>query len=106
MLVPPALGVDSAAAAAAAPGSVLSGLSDSHVGRLLRDDCYSHLMEVLVTVMPPALRSELHTRFLRGRLLPLANHHSANFVVQAWIASAADAQQVGAWLLLRILRRP
>lgn len=94
LLVPPALGVDPAAAAAAAEGSALAGLTDSHVGRLLRDECYSHLMEVLVAVMPPALRSELHVRFLRGWLLPLANHHSANFVVQAWVASAGDAQQV------------
>jgi hypothetical protein len=46
LLLPPILGVDAAKAAAAAPGEVLSTLTDSHVGRLLRDECYSHLLEV------------------------------------------------------------
>jgi hypothetical protein len=46
LLLPPILGVDAAKAAAAAPGEVLATLTDSHVGRLLRDECYSHLLEV------------------------------------------------------------
>jgi hypothetical protein len=43
--------VDAAKAAAAAPNEVLSTLTDSHVGRLLRDECYSHLLEVRVYVV-------------------------------------------------------
>jgi hypothetical protein len=46
LLLPPILGVDAAKAAAAAPGEILATLTDSHVGRLLRDECYSHLLEV------------------------------------------------------------
>jgi hypothetical protein len=44
--------------------------------------------------MPPELKSEFFSRFLRGRLQPLANHHSANFVVQAWMAACCTPQQV------------
>lgn len=52
LLLPPVLGLDPSKAAAAAPGQRLATLTDSHVGRLLRDDCYSHLLEVAVAVMP------------------------------------------------------
>lgn len=52
LLLPPVLGLDPSKAAAAAPGQRLATLTDSHIGRLLRDDCYSHLLEVAVAVMP------------------------------------------------------
>lgn len=52
LMLPPVLGLDPSKAAAAAPGQRLATLTDSHVGRLLRDDCYSHLLEVAVAVMP------------------------------------------------------
>jgi hypothetical protein len=45
--------------------------------------------------MPAELKSEFYGRFLKGRLQPLANHHSANFVVQAWMAACDTPQQVG-----------
>jgi hypothetical protein len=54
LMLPPILGLDPSKAAAAAPGQRLATLTDSHVGRLLRDDCYSHLLEVAVAVMPQA----------------------------------------------------
>jgi hypothetical protein len=40
------LGVSAAAAAEAAPGSVLAAVSESHMSKLLRDDVYSRLLEV------------------------------------------------------------
>ena len=40
------LGVSAAAAADAAPGAVLAGVSESHMSKLLRDDLYSRLLEV------------------------------------------------------------
>jgi hypothetical protein len=40
------LGVSAAAAADAAPGSVLASVSESHMSKLLRDDVYSRLLEV------------------------------------------------------------
>ena len=51
LILPPILGLDSSKAAAAAPRQRVATLTDSHVGRLLRDDCYSHLLEVAVAVM-------------------------------------------------------
>jgi hypothetical protein len=45
--------------------------------------------------MPLELKAEFYSRFLKGRLQPLANHHSANFVVQAWMAACSTPQQVG-----------
>jgi hypothetical protein len=58
LLLPPILGLDPSKAAAAAPGQRLATLTDSHVGRLLRDDCYSHLLEVAVAVMPQAAATQ------------------------------------------------
>jgi hypothetical protein len=58
LLLPPILGLDPSKAAAAAPGQRLATLTDSHVGRLLRDDCYSHLLEVAVAVMPQAAAAQ------------------------------------------------
>jgi hypothetical protein len=106
LLLPPIIGLEPSKAAAAAPGSRLTTLTDSSVGRLLRDDCYSHLLEVAVAVMPQShgsagstgasLADEFFDRFLKGRLLPLAHHHCANFVVQAAIAAAASTSRVRA----------
>ncbi|KIY97090.1 puf protein [Monoraphidium neglectum] len=86
---------DSAAAAAeAAPGCVLASVTESHMSKLLRDDVYSRVLEVVLAVAPPALWSEFHERFLKGRLMPLTSHHAANFVVQAALAGAQGKQQV------------
>lgn len=65
LLLPPILGLDPSKAAAAAPGQRLATLTDSSVGRLLRDDCYSHLLEVAVAVMP-------QTAILQGSAAPPA----------------------------------
>lgn len=117
LLLPPILGLDPSKAAAAAPGQRLATLTDSHVGRLLRDDCYSHLLEVAVAVMPQAqgsaanaaaadadaataavqgvsLADEFFERFLKGRLLPLCCHHCANFVIQAALSATQDSSRV------------
>jgi hypothetical protein len=52
-------------------------------------------VQVVAAVMPLELKAEFYNRFLKGRLQPLANHHSANFVVQAWMAACSTPQQVG-----------
>jgi hypothetical protein len=53
-------------------------------------------LQVVAAVMPLELKAEFYNRFLKGRLQPLANHHSANFVVQTWMAACSTPQQVGA----------
>ncbi len=96
VVLPPMLGVSAAAAAEAEPGSVLASVSESHMSKLLRDDVYSRLLEVVLAVAPAPLWTEFHTRFLKGRLMALTSHHAANFVVQAALAGAQGKQQVGA----------
>jgi hypothetical protein len=94
-LLPPVLGAQPAAAAAAEPGSRLVTIADSHVGKLMRDECYSRVLEVVMAVAPADVFEEIYTRFLKGRLLPLTSHHSANFVVQSMFAACSTPQQVG-----------
>jgi hypothetical protein len=93
-LLPPVLGAQPAAAAAAEPGSRLVTIADSHVGKLMRDECYSRVLEVVMAVAPPDVFEEIYSRFLKGRLLPLTSHHSANFVVQSMFAACSTEQQV------------
>ena len=49
---------------------------------------------MVLAVAPPALWTEFHTRFLKGRLMALSSHHAANFVVQAALAGATGKPQV------------
>ncbi len=65
------------------------------MGKLLRDVSCSRLLEVAVAVAPPDVAEEFYTRFLKGRLLSLASHHCANFVVQSTLAAAQGKEQVG-----------
>ena len=89
------LGADLSVSSSSPPGSLLSSITDSHMGKLLRDECYSRLLEVLVVVAPGEVYQEIYDRFLKGRLLALTSHHCANFVIQAMFSAAGNEQQVG-----------
>lgn len=65
-----------------------------HVHKLMKEASSSHLMEVVLAVMPPPLFTEFHSRFFKGRLIGLSNHHCANFVIQSALAACRSSQQV------------
>ncbi|KAG0588969.1 hypothetical protein KC19_2G281800 [Ceratodon purpureus] len=75
-------------------GLVLETASVDKIVDMIQDSSSSHLMEVMLQVASDTLYLEMFQRFFRHRLLQLSVHPSANFVVQALIASARHPGQV------------
>ncbi|KAG2499537.1 hypothetical protein HYH03_002483 [Edaphochlamys debaryana] len=73
-------------------GAVLGGCKEEEVVALLTDPTTSHLAEVMLQVLPAPILEEFHRRFLAPRLAELAQHPSANFVVQAALAAAPSKE--------------
>ena len=71
-----------------AVGARLALLTKDAVATAARDRSGSHLLEAVLEVSPRSLRTEFDARFLRGGFAPLAEHPSANFVVQAALGAA------------------
>ena len=76
--------------AASGPDTVTS---DS-LHRLLTDRNGSHLMEAAFEAAPDDVLQKLCTAAFKGKLLSLAQHPSANFAVQAALASVRRPQQL------------
>jgi nucleolar protein 9 len=76
--------------AASGPDSVTSDA----MYRLLTDRNGSHLMEAAFEASPDDVLQKLCTAAFKGRLLSLAQHPSANFAVQAALASVRRPQQL------------
>jgi nucleolar protein 9 len=76
--------------AASGPDSVTS----DGMYRLLTDRNGSHLMEAAFEASPDDVLQKLCTAAFKGRLLSLAQHPSANFAVQAALASIRRPQQL------------
>lgn len=49
----------------------------------------------MIRCAPPPLLASLYTRLFKGHLVKRARHPTANFVVQALMAAASSADQVG-----------
>ncbi|KAL5583352.1 hypothetical protein UlMin_015794 [Ulmus minor] len=55
---------------------------------LVKENSFSHLMEVILEVAPEVLYNELFTKVFRSSLFELSSDHCGNFVVQALISHA------------------
>eukprot|EP00899_Mesostigma_viride_P022316 jgi/Mesvir1/3269/Mv16403-RA.1 len=86
------LEVDPAAAECDEPGSLEDTLRRCapSVSPLMEERCASHLMEAILRVAPPDLLEAAFEVLFRGRLLELATHPIANFVVQAMVSCIAQ----------------
>ncbi|GFR46342.1 hypothetical protein Agub_g7913 [Astrephomene gubernaculifera] len=73
-------------------GALLEGCREEEVAALLSDPTTSHLVEVMLQVLPRPLVEELFRRFMAPRIPDLAHHPSANFVLQAAIAAAGSKE--------------
>ncbi|GLI69480.1 hypothetical protein VaNZ11_014112 [Volvox africanus] len=73
-------------------GAVLEGCREEEVMAMMTDPTTSHLMEVLLQVLPRALLEEFFRRFLGPRLAELAHHPSANFVLQTMLVAAPSKE--------------
>lgn len=61
---------------------------------LVKENSFSHLMEVILEVAPRTLYDEIFEEVFSGSLFELASHQSANFVVQALISQAKSQSQM------------
>ena len=78
-------------------GNAASGPDALHsdaLYRLMTDRNGSHLMEAAFEVAPDDVLQKMCTTAFKGRLLSLAQHSSANFVVQAALAAVKRPQQL------------
>ncbi|KAL7745966.1 Nucleolar protein 9 [Sorochytrium milnesiophthora] len=82
---------------------LLLGQEDAHVddGRrniyaqnLMKDPVGSRLFEKILKDSSANLQSEIYSRFLAGKLVPLSYHQNANYIVQSLLASTTDKQQL------------
>ncbi|CAN8235455.1 unnamed protein product [Cochlearia groenlandica] len=61
----------------------------------LKDNSFSHLMEVILEVAPESLYNELFNKVFKNSLFDLSLDRSANFVIQALISHARNQEQMG-----------
>ncbi|KAK4427451.1 Pumilio23 [Sesamum alatum] len=62
--------------------------------RLVEENAYSHLMEVILAVAPDTLYNEIFTKVFKDSLFRMSSHPSANFVVQALISHARNQEHI------------
>ncbi|KAK4489649.1 hypothetical protein RD792_005461 [Penstemon davidsonii] len=75
-------------------GNLIEVSSVKKVLRLVEENAYSHLMEVILAVAPDSLYNEICTKVFKDALFKMSLHHSANFVVQALISHTRNQEQV------------
>ncbi|XP_056685054.1 pumilio homolog 23 isoform X2 [Spinacia oleracea] len=63
---------------------------------LVKENAFSHLMEVILEVAPDTLYDEIFMKIFKDLLYDISSHPAANFAVQALISYARSQDQVGA----------
>ncbi|KAF8111247.1 hypothetical protein N665_0076s0234 [Sinapis alba] len=61
----------------------------------MKDNSFSHLVEVILEVAPESLYNELFNKVFKNSLYDLSLDRCANFVIQALISHAKDQEQMG-----------
>ncbi|PWA53605.1 pumilio 23 [Artemisia annua] len=62
---------------------------------LMKEAAFSHLMEVILEVVPDTLYTELITKVFKGSLYEMSTHYCGNFIVQALISQARSEDHWG-----------
>ncbi|CAH8359410.1 unnamed protein product [Eruca vesicaria subsp. sativa] len=62
---------------------------------LMKDNSFSHLVEVILEVAPESLYNELFHKVFKNSIYDLSLDQRANFVIQALISNAKDQDQMG-----------
>lgn len=75
-------------------GDFIQESSVKKILRLIEENAFSHLMEVILAVAPDKLYGEILTKLFKGSLYKLASHQSGNFVVQALISHARSQDHI------------
>uniref|UniRef100_A0A1J3C7M7 Pumilio-like protein 23 n=1 Tax=Noccaea caerulescens TaxID=107243 RepID=A0A1J3C7M7_NOCCA len=61
----------------------------------MKDNSFSHLVEVILEVAPESLYNELFNKVFKNSLFDLSLDRCANFVIQSLISHARDQEQMG-----------
>ncbi|KAF5198699.1 Pumilio-like protein [Thalictrum thalictroides] len=69
-------------------GNMIESTPVHHIVNLLKDNAFSHLMEVILEVAPDTLYDEIFTRIFRNSLFKISSDHCGSFVIQALVSSA------------------
>ncbi|KAL9247238.1 hypothetical protein vseg_020690 [Gypsophila vaccaria] len=67
-----------------------------NIRELVKENPFSHLIEVILEVAPDTLYDEIFNKIFKGSLFEVSKHYSANFTVQALISHARNQSQVDA----------
>ncbi|KAL7100318.1 hypothetical protein ACP275_09G139300 [Erythranthe tilingii] len=72
----------------------IEGKVGKKILRLVEENAYSHLMEVILAVAPDSLYNEIFMTVFKGSLFRMSSHRSGNFVVQALVAHARTQDHI------------
>ncbi|XP_074268283.1 pumilio homolog 23 isoform X2 [Silene latifolia] len=68
-----------------------------NIREIVKENAFSHLMEIMLEVAPDALYDEIFVKIFKGSLFEDSKHYSANFTIQALICYARNQSQVEAF---------
>ncbi|XP_051147669.1 pumilio homolog 23 isoform X2 [Andrographis paniculata] len=75
-------------------GNLIEAKKAKKILRLVEENAYSHLMEVIVAVAPDSLYSEIFTKVFKSSLFRLSAHPCGNFALQALISHARNKEHI------------
>ncbi|XP_047946037.1 pumilio homolog 23-like isoform X2 [Salvia hispanica] len=76
------------------PIDAVSEESFIEVKRLVEENAYSHLMEVILAVAPDTIYNGIFTKIFKNSLFRLSSHFCGNFVIQALISHARGQEHI------------
>ena len=74
------------------PNSSTEAEDMTHLSAIFFDPIGSHMIDVLLEVLPPDLQEALYTDHLRHHIMELALHPIANYILQHFITTATETQ--------------
>ncbi|XP_047980682.1 pumilio homolog 23-like isoform X2 [Salvia hispanica] len=79
---------------AASEESFIEVKTAKKVRRLVEENAYSHLMEVILSVAPDTIYDDIFTKVFKNSLFRLSSHFCGNFVIQALISHARSKEHI------------
>ncbi|KAJ8447540.1 hypothetical protein Cgig2_031153 [Carnegiea gigantea] len=75
-------------------GNLIEITEAENIRDLVKENAFSHLMEVILEVAPDILYNEIFVKIFKDSLFGISCHHSANFAVQSLISHARSQSQI------------
>lgn len=75
-------------------GNLIEITEVQNIQDLVKENAFSHLMEVILEVAPDILYDEMFMKVFKDSLYDISSHQSANFAVQALISNARSQSQI------------